>query len=641
MRKIFVFTVLFCTLSLLTVAQHTTSDQAITKAMQLVSQEDDEKAIKILKKTINDDPTYAPLHIFLGEIYFNKKDFGNSIAYYEKGINIDSNYDMNAYYRLGVMYKQIDNYEQSKKYFSYYIHNQTKKEYKFRVEQCKYNIKCIDFILEQLQTKKDILPINLGTNINDTVYQYLPTLTIDNQLYFTQRENDQEDFYFASSKQEQMQNTDGVLLQSFWNKKQKLPFPLNTNANEGAASISPDGRYLYFAKCNTKDGFGSCDIYRRKRIGDSWSEAQNLGINVNSSAWESQPSIASDGRTLFFVSNREGGFGGSDIWYTYLRDDSTWSKAKNCGNIINSGGNEMSPFIHPSNSTLYFSSDSLVGIGGQDIYYSKIINGKFQKPINIGYPINTKADETCLVVSASGKFAIYAKDNPPNKMDLYAFEMEDEKKPTKVICLRGKVFYDDSKIGNEAIFEIRNLHTNKLITSTTSDKISDTYTLALVTQEDYAMSVTCSGYLLYSENFSIKDDKDIIDKDYIDKDIRMQSIKEGKSVILKNIFFATNSFELKEESNVELNTLLKLMNTNPNISVEIAGHTDNTGKEEYNLILSQKRANEVKKWLVDKGIDTNKLSTKGYGMQKPIADNSTEDGRRQNRRTEFKILKVK
>jgi len=619
-------------------AQNTKSDKVIQKATELIRQNKEDKAIEILQKATNEDIAYPPLYIFLGEIYFHQKDLDNSIANYKKVIEINKDYDLGVYYRLAIMQKQTKDYISSKQNFKYYIDNQTNSKYESIIYDCKYNIECIDFILEQQNKTTEFNPINLGENINDTAYQYLPTLTLDNQLYLTQRENNTEDFYFSRIKNIDTINNEGLSFDKWWYKKEKLSSVLNTSANEGAASISPDGRYLYFAKCNTKDGYGSCDIYRSKRNGDKWSKPENLGPAVNSKYWDSQPSIASDGRTLFFASNREGGFGGSDIWYSYLKDDGSWTKAKNCGKVINTGGDEISPFMHPSNTTLYFASDSLIGMGGQDIYYSKILNGKFQQPINMGYPINTDKDETCLVVSSNGEFAIYAKDNPPNNMDLYAFYLEKSLCPTKVICLKGKVLYDDNKQGNEAIFEIRNLKNNKLITSTISDKFTDEYSLAIVVGEDYAMSVTCEGYLLYSENFSTKEDTSFANQNYILKDISMQSLKEGKVVILENIFFATNSFELSKESEVELNTLFKLLNDNPNIKIEISGHTDNTGDSQYNLILSKNRANSVKQWLLDKGIKDNRIIAKGYGDSKPNYDNSTAEGKAKNRRTEFKIL---
>ncbi len=641
MKKIFVLIIIMCSLfANLLSAQNSKADKVIQKASELIRQNKEDKAIEILQKATKDYSAYPPLYIFLGEIYFHQNDLQNSIINYQKVIEIDKDYDLGVYYRLAIMQKQTKDYVTSKQNFKYYIDNQTNPKHESTIEDCKYNIECIDFILDQKNNPKNFNPINLGENINDSLYQYLPTLTLDNQLYLTQRENNSEDFYFAKIKNIDIINNEELPFDKWWDKKEKLSSVLNTSANEGAASISPDGRYLYFAKCNTKDGYGSCDIYRSKRNGDNWDKPENLGPTVNSKYWDSQPTIASDGRTLFFASNREGGYGRSDIWYTYLKDDGTWTKAKNCGKVINTGGDEISPFIHPSNTTLYFASDSLIGMGGQDIYYSKIVNGKFQKPINMGYPINTDKDETCLVVSSNGEFAIYAKDNPPNNMDLYAFRLEKSLQPTKVVCLRGRVFYDDNKQGNEATFEIRNLKNNRLITSTTSDKSTNEYSLAIVVGEDYALSVTCDGYLLYSENFSTIEDSTFGNQNYINKDITMQSIKEGKVVILENIFFATNSFELSKESEVELNTLLKLMNDYPNIRIEISGHTDNTGNYQHNLTLSEKRSNSVKQWLLDKGINANRIVAKGYGDSKPIDTNSTTEGKAKNRRTEFKILSI-
>ena len=638
MKNIPVFVIICCVFAFCVSAQNSKTDKVIEKASQLIMQNKEDKAVETLENAVLSYPDEPSLQIFLGEIYYNRKDYEKSTTYYKKGISLDPKCDLNAYYRLGIMQKQSGDYTQARNNFIYYIDNQKNKRFQNRIDECKYQIECIDFIQEQILNPVEFHPVNLGTNINDTNYQYLPTLTLDNELYLTQRENNTEDFYFAQCNKTSANGQNAIDFSTMYKRKQKLPPPLNTEANEGAASISPDGRYLYFAKCNTKDGMGSCDIYRSKRTGNTWSEPQNLGPNVNSHAWDSQPSIASDGRTLFFASNREGGFGGSDIWYSYLKDDGTWTKAKNCGSMINTAGEEMSPFIHPSNTTLYFASDSLIGMGGQDIYYSKIVSGKFQKPVNMGYPINTSADETCLITSADGEFAVYSKKNGENGFDLYAFNLEKKLRPTKVICLKGKVTYDDNKQGNEAVFEIKNLRNGRIVTSTFSDKATDTYKLALVTGEDYAMNVTCNGYLLYSENFSVKDNEDITDQNFIEKNIAMQSIKEGKSVRLHNIFFATDSFELKEESTAELKTLLKLMNDNPKIRVEISGYTDNVGKDEYNVSLSQKRAYSVILWLTENGIDRNRLRAKGYGKADPVADNSTEEGRRKNRRTEFKII---
>lgn len=609
------------------------AEKLMNKALNYLNQEKEDKCIYTLLDITKQYPDYAPAFAALGQVYFSKEDYDNACLFYEKSIEIDKNFDLNSFYRLGIIKKQKKEYQKAKEYFAYYVQNQKKAKYKLRKEECEKEVQNIDFILHALENPVEFQPKNIGKNINDSNYQYLPTLTMDNKLYFTERKDDNEDFYSADFFFFDTNNFTVSL-------KTKLASPLNSNDNEGAASISPDGRFLYFAKCNASDGFGSCDIYVSERNGNTWSQPKNLGSNVNSSAWDSQPSIASDGRTLFFVSNREGGFGKSDIYYSYLKKDGTWTKAKNLGEKINTSNNEISPFIHPSNTTLYFSSDGHIGMGGQDIFYSKIENGKFTSPINIGYPINTDADETCFFVNSEGVLAFYASNSLEENFgntDIYFFKLYKEAQPTKVITLKGKIIYDDKRKGNQALLEIKNLKTNRIVASTTSDKITDNYILALPIGEDYAMNVTCEGYLFYSENFSLKTTTENISTR--EEDITLQAIKEGQSVVLRNIFFETNSFELKEESNAELQTMLELMQKNPTLRIEISGHTDNVGKDDYNMTLSENRAKSVRQWLIDKGINTQRIVAKGYGKTKPIADNSTEEGRQQNRRTEFKIIK--
>ncbi len=613
--------------------QNEKAGKLMDKALEYLNQNKEDKCISTLVEITKKYPNYAPAFAALGQVYYSKQDFNKASQYYEQGIKIDKDYDLNSYYRLGIIKKQNREYPQAREYFSYYVQHQNQEKYKTRKEECEKEIENIDFIWYSLKNPIEFQPKNLGNNINDSLYQYLPTLTMDNELYFTERKDNNEDFYSARVS---FSENNHISV----SKKVRLPSPLNSEKNEGAASISPDGRFLYFAKCNAKDGLGSCDIYVSERNGNVWSKPRNLGPNVNSSAWDSQPSIASDGRTLFFVSNREGGYGKSDIYYSYLKKDGTWTKAKNLGNKINTSGNEISPFIHSSNTTLYFSSDGHIGMGGEDIYYSKMENGAFSDPINIGYPINTEADETCFFVNSEGNIGFYATNSLEENFgntDIYFFELYKQARPTKVITLKGKIFYDDFRKGNKALLEIKNLKTSKVVTSTYSDKVTDHYLLALPVGEDYAMNVTCDGYLFYSENFSLKEINDNISTRQ--EDITLQSIKEGQTIVLKNIFFETDSYELKQESNAELQTLLDLMQKNPSIRIEISGHTDNTGKDDYNYTLSDNRAKSVKLWLTDKGVAPQRIVAKGYGKTKPIADNSTEEGRQQNRRTEFKIIK--
>lgn len=633
MKKLFYFLVLFFFSTSGYCQDNSKAEKLMDKAYEYAQKGNETKCIETLIEVTKKYPDYAPAYAGLGQIYCGKEDYITACLYYEKSISLSPNSDMNSYYRLGVMKKQMKDYSKAKEYFSYYIANEKRPKYKDRKQECEKELKNIEFIEYNFLHPVEFSPYSLGENVNDENYQYLPTLTIDEQLYITQRTQDKEDFFYCK-KEESNTNIPA------WSKKQKMPFPPNSEENVGAGSISPDGRYMFFAKCGAKDGLGSCDIYVCQRKGDNtWSKPKNLGPNVNSSSWDSQPSIASDGRTLFFVSNREGGFGKSDIYYSYLKKDGTWTKAKNLGDKVNTSGAELSPFIHPSNTTLYFASDGHIGMGGLDIYSVSILNGKFSEPKNLGYPINTEKDESCLVVSPDATYAVFATDRieeSNGKMNLYAFELDQTLRPTPVICMKGKVFYDDNKTLQEAKFKIKDLKTNKVVAETFSDKMLSTYLMTLPCGADYALSVECEGYLFYSENFSIPKD---LESKYYEKDIHLLAIKEGSKVVLQNIFFATNSYELLDSSLPELETLLELLNNNPSIRIEISGHTDSQGKAEYNQTLSKNRAQSVRNYLIEKGINPDRITSQGYGQTQPIADNNTEEGRKQNRRTEFKIIK--
>jgi outer membrane protein OmpA-like peptidoglycan-associated protein len=329
---------------------------------------------------------------------------------------------------------------------------------------------------------------------------------------------------------------------------------------------------------------------------------------------------------LFFVSNRNGGFGKSDIYYSYLKDNGQWTKAKNCGSSINTIGNEMSPFVHQSNTVLYFASDEHLSMGGFDLFYSNIENGKFQQAKNLGYPINTSKDENSLTLSASGDFAIYACD-----LDLYSFTMPEEIRPLAASYIKGQILDKESKKPLNARLQIKNLKNTKLAHESLSDKTTGEFLICLTQGEEYAFSISCEGYLFYSENIST-------DRENQEKQILLTPIKTGESIVLKNIFFETNSHALLPTSYAELQTLIELLQNNPSLKLLIEGHTDNVGKAEHNQTLSQQRAEAIVSYLEEKGIDSSRLKAKGYGFSRPIADNDSEQGRALNRRTEIKII---
>lgn len=611
----------------------TKADKEFEKARVLISRNEDAEAEALLLKIVGRYPDYQNAPLALSEMYFARKNYDRAKFYLLSVVEKDEKFDLNAHRKLADIYS----IEQKPDSALFYLENYLRlapetSANKARREQAQRMADCMRFRITALNNPVSFSPENLGAGVNTPFDEYLPTMTLDQaELLFTRRASTQEgkapkeDFFLASGRGGE------------WSESAKLKGALNTEYNDGAGCISPDGRYIYFTRCYAPDSKGGCDIYRSRREGTTWGKPENLGANVNSAAWDAQPTIASDNRTLFFASNREGGFGGSDIYYSYLRDDGTWSKAKNCGEVINTEGKEMSPFIHPSNQTLYFSSDYHCGMGGQDIFYSRLENGKFSSPTNIGYPINTSSDESSLVVSPRGDYAVYASDRAGGSggLDLYRFELYFEARPLAATYLCGKIFDSGTKAPIRAEFEIRNLETGRIVSSGESDAVGGDYLVCLPVGSVYSISARAEGYLFYSDNISLVDND--ASKPY-EKQIELEKVEVGKSIVLNNIFFATNSSEVLASSDGELGVLVKLLKENPTLKVEIEGHTDNVGAADYNMELSNRRAEAVKNRLVEMGIAPERLTSRGYGASKPVADNDSELSRAKNRRTEIRIM---
>jgi outer membrane protein OmpA-like peptidoglycan-associated protein len=440
----------------------------------------------------------------------------------------------------------------------------------------------------------------------------------------------QEDFYAS-------QLADGQ-----WQPSEPLS-SVNTENNEGAQSISSDGKLLFFTICGREDGHGSCDIYFSGNRKGVWSKALNAGIPVNSGAWETQPSISANGKTLFFVSNRSDGKGGTDLWQCDLlgfseRGMPVWSKPVNLGDSINTPGNENSPFIHSDGQTLYFASDYWDGLGGYDIFYSRKVNNTWTKPRNIGYPINSFRDEQGLIVDALGHNAYYSSDRPGSqRKDIYTFELYEDARPVPVTYIKGKVMDADTGEPLCANVELIDVQDSSSFIKVESCWEIGEFLICLPLGKEYAFNVDKEGYLFYSENYQMKEIKDYVNPFILE--IKLKKIEAGSSVVLRNVFFKTDSYELLPESRVELNKLTDFLKSNPTIHIELEGHTDNVGSEEYNLNLSQARAKEVFNYLSGNGIKQERMTFKGYGYSRPISTNDTPEGRALNRRTEFKILR--
>jgi outer membrane protein OmpA-like peptidoglycan-associated protein len=468
-------------------------------------------------------------------------------------------------------------------------------------------------------------PKNMGDSINSVNAEYFPAITIDDkQLIITRRVNGQEDFY-----ESRFEN-------GHWTKAKTLAGNINTNQNEGGQNISQDGQWLIFTGCNFPDGRGSCDLYISWLTPDGWSKPENMGNRINTESWESAPSLSPDKRDLYFASGRPGGYGGQDIYVSHLLPNGRWSEPENMGPEVNTIGDESTPFMHADNQTLYFTSTGHLGYGGSDLFMVKKQGKGWSKPVNLGYPINTIENEGSLVIAADGKTAYYASDRADTKgeLDIYTFELRDDVRPARTLWVKGKVFDKKTQKGLPSAVELTDLSTQTVLSKVQTDETGN-YLITLPIGKDYAFNVQRKGYLFFSENFPLSEKAP--DSTY-NIDIPLQPIEANASIVLKNIFFDVNKYDLKPESTFELDNIYELLKENPTLRIQISGYTDNIGKTTDNMTLSNNRAQAVVKYLAGKGIEPQRLTFKGFGATQPVADNATEEGRAKNRRTELKVI---
>jgi outer membrane protein OmpA-like peptidoglycan-associated protein/tetratricopeptide (TPR) repeat protein len=589
-----------------------------------------EDAVIQLKAAINFDPQFQIAYLQLGDVLRRLKSYDKSKATYLQALTLSLPVDARVYYSLGESQLLTGDYKEAHTNLNLFLSKYEGKDQKIVLRAKKYIADC-DFSLAAIQKPQPFQPINMGASINSKYREYFPALTADgNTMIYSRVNNGNEDFLVSTK----IKNSD-------W----KIATPLSTNINtkdynEGAQSISPDGKYLFFTGCNRPDGAGSCDIYVSHKNGRKWDPPFNLGATVNSKYWDSQPAISPDGSTLYFSSNRPGGLGGYDLWKSILRKDGTWTSPVNLGADINTSYDEHTPFVHPDGQTLYFSSDGWPGLGNKDIFYSRIgEKGHWGKPTNIGYPINSYNEETGLIVTPDGLNGIFSttlKDGFGD-LDLYTFKMPNPAKPKRISYVNGTVYDKDSKLPLAAEVLLVDLKTKKTLFNDFTSAETGDFLAVMPIGSDYALNVSSKGYIFYSDHFELRD-QDL--RKPVELIVYMEKIKTGSSLTLKNIFFDTNKSELLPPSITELDILLALLTDNPKMAIEIQGHTDAQGNDTQNVVLSEARAKAVFDYLMDHNIDPKRLKFNGYGKSRPIANNETPEGRHKNRRTSFIITGI-
>lgn len=608
--------------------------QLYEKAYEKASAGQSKEAISLLQEATDADENYADAWLALAKLQSEQKNYSYSVICFRRSMAIDINYTKPHLLSYAISLAGTGDFNKALEMTNRFI--EQVKPTGAQLEQALQRKKSFEFAVnfektqQQSKDKTVFAPKNLGPSVNSKLAEYLPSQTIDGtQLFYTRRvELYNEDFF--GSKRVKGGN---------WESATPLKGSLNTPQSEGAMMISQDGEWLVFTGCYRPDSYGGCDLYISYRTPNGWSTAKNLGSRINSDQWESQPCLSPDKRELYFSSRRTGGLGGSDIYVSRLLDNGQWSDPENLGPGVNTTADEQCPFIHADNQTLYFTSSYWPGYGDDDLFYvRKQSNGSWSAPINLGYPINTIDREGTLFITADGKTAYYSSERKDSYggLDIYSFELKQDIRPYETRWVKGKVTDKKTGKGIAATLELTDLSTRQIISKVKTDSLGN-YLLTLPSGRDYAFTVNQRGYLFNSDQYFLKNG---ITDSTAEKNIMLQAIEQNASIVLKNIFFETNRYELSPASLVELDKLVNLLTENPTLKIEISGHTDNVGKAESNLLLSDNRAKAVVDYLVSKKIEAKRLTAKGYGLSKPVADNNTEEGRAQNRRTEMKIIEL-
>lgn len=603
----------------------------------------DDLAEKNFIKALEADPGFIEAAIGLANLYQVNNRHEEAIVYYKRAIDINPKFFPNNFYLISLSQLAIGQYSDAA------IHLETFLKFE-RVnpatrEQAEKKLINARFGAEAVKHPKPYKLVNVGEGINTAMNEYFPSVTVDGEWFlFTRGLTDpqmpgyeNEDF-FVSRK------VDGV-----WQSAQPIR-EINSIGNEGAPTLSADGTIMFFASCANefgdygapeRKGYGSCDIFYAQKINGRWTKPRNAGPAINTNHWETQPSFSSDGKSLYFIRGiiNRGGIKDQDIYVSTLDENGRFTPAVKLSGKVNTSGKEESVFIHPDNQTLYFSSDGHPGMGGLDIFMSKKqATGEWGEAVNLGYPLNTMAEDNSFLVYPNGKYAFKASDQKGGfgGLDIYQFELPEDLKPEPMTYVRGKVYNSKTKEALEAGFELYDLETQAKVTQAYSQSNGE-FLLTLTADKNYLVNVNKDGFLFYSDNFSLKGARASIDKPF-QLDIPLEPLDVGSTVELKNIFFEVNKWDLQPQSRAELNKLIAFLNANKTVKIELSGHTDNTGDKKQNEILSNNRAKAVYDFLIMEGkITPDRLSYKGYGDSKPKVPNDTAENKAKNRRTEFKI----
>ena len=608
------------------------------KALDVVKSDKNE-ARMLLKEAIEMEPDFARACWVMADLLFKQKKYEDAEPYLRVVTRVCPDFEPLAFYRLGGIQFEAKNYEEARKNLQQFVDSRSRKE--AEKSEARTMIKACDFLVSGYAHPVPFNPMPLP-EVSSDADEYLPIITADHESFYFTRSTFIENKYTGGiseekKRQERFTKADKVGDNSF-KKGLPMPSPFNSNNNEGGASLSADNNLMVFTICKDEGGENTnCDLWFSVCLNGVWQPIKNAGPEINGKlSWDSQPSLSSDGKILYFASDRAGGIGGIDIWKSERDAKGNWGMPQNLGPKINTEGDEKSPFFHSDGQTLYFSSTGHLGFGGYDIYRSKLSKDTgWSEPKNIGYPINSEKDDLGFFVSTDGEHGYFASDKLKGNggWDVYSFDLYKDVRPERVLFVSGALKDENNNVITDARVEIKNAKT-KEVTSVEVDSLTGKYVAVVAFNEDQIITVKQSGKAFTSQYFSKSDTT--LGKP-MKMDLKVENVEVGKPYRINNIYFGNNSAVINQETLTIIAEFTEYLKENKSIKIGIHGHTDNVGNAASNLALSENRAKTIYHLLILNGIDASRLSYKGFGASKPVASNLTEKGKALNRRTEFTV----
>jgi outer membrane protein OmpA-like peptidoglycan-associated protein/tetratricopeptide (TPR) repeat protein len=590
----------------------------------------------------------AILNYKIADCYLHTLYKYKALPYAKKAEELDPKavFDMN--YLIGMAYHQVEDFDQAINHYKKFKQDYTGSDNDSllyaarRIKECEHGKEYIKDTLYDL--------VDMGPIVNSIYADYVPLIRADQSymLFTSRRPHNEIDHSkhgrhkggrlaaFDLEYYEDIFRTDHIN-DSTWSEPYRFEYSSDKfGKHDACVSMSFDGLEIYLYRPDNEG-----DLYEAKIEDGKWGVAQPMK-GINSKYREDHVAISFDNKTAYFVSDRPGGFGRKDIWKTTRIGENEWDVPVNLGPTINTEYDEEGVFIHPDDRTLYFSSRGHETMGGYDIFESSYEDDKWSKPINMGYPINSPDDDVFFVLTADGKNAYLSsvKEEGFGMQDIYSITpfVKKKNKEFDVVVFKGIVVDKETRVKLKAKVDIVDNTTQKKMFSATVDAETG-FLIALPTGKsgkNYGISVEADGYLFYSENFDLI--KKTGFKEY-DKIVEMEKVKPGAVLTLRNVFFDFDKWDLKQESVTELNHAIKVLDQYKDVNIQIEGHTDFKGSDEYNQVLSEKRANSVKEYLIQHGFDPKRIvKVIGYGESKPVETNDTDEGRAHNRRVEFRLV---